>query len=159
MQFKIHQRKADKNNTELYKKAVAFFAEQLLSKSRRERLKLTIIIKHFRGRAKNDSGYCTQVSRNRYIIEINRKYDFPTTISTLAHEMVHVKQGVMGKLLMTHVGFKWKGKLFRSVDIDSNNDYYNTEWEIEAYKLEPELTKKFFRDIIQSQFKQIPEIE
>jgi RNase P/RNase MRP subunit p30 len=114
MLLKIHQRKADKNNTELYRKAVGYFADQLLSKARQKKLKLTIIIKHFKGAAKKESAACTQVSRNRYVIEINRAKSFPTIISALAHEMVHVKQGVMGKLLMTTVGFKWKGKLFRS---------------------------------------------
>lgn len=140
MLLKIHQRKADKNNTELYKRAVQMFVDELLSKSKQKRLKLKVIFKQFRGKHRGYCGYLNQISRNRYVIEINRNKDFPTIISTLAHELVHVKQGVLGKLLLTPTGYKWNGTLYKVADEDYEDSLL---WEREAHLLEKALTKQF----------------
>lgn len=158
MQIKLHQRKSDKSNTELYRKAVEFFAEQLLPKTKRERLKLSIVFKKFKGKNyKNDFGSCNQIdgSRNKYKIEINNIHPFHSIIATLAHEMVHVKQGVYGKLIEKKVGFVWKGTLYKNVDMKDTDVYNATEWEQEAYQLEQVLTKKFFKDVMIEEVKLI----
>ena len=148
MQFKIHQRKSDKNNTEIYKKAVEFFVGELLPKSKRDKLKLTIIIKNFKTKEKTQMGYCSQLSRNSYKVEINKRQPFHSIISSIAHEIIHVKQGVIGKLTNKDEGFVWQGKMYKNVDIGEHNVYINTPWELEAYKLEPQLTEKFFKQVV-----------
>jgi len=156
MQIKIHQRKSDKNNTELYKKAVLFFADQLLSKTKLKKLKLSIILKKFKGNASEESGNCEQITRNNYKIEVNNNKPFQGIISTLAHEMIHVKQGMYGQLIMKSNGFVWKNKLYKSVDIDKDNQYDNCSWEKEAYTLEPILTKRFLSEVLVNEVKVFP---
>lgn len=147
MELKLHQRNSDKNNTEIYKKAIQFFIDKLLPKYKQKRLKVSIIFKKFRGACSLESGSCEQISRNRYKIEINKIKPFHKIISTLAHELCHVKQGVNGKLIMTTEGFKWNGKLYKSVDIpDERNE--ELPFEKEAYSLEKVLTPEFFNTII-----------
>jgi hypothetical protein len=158
MQLKIHQRKSDKNNTELYRKAVEFFAEELLSKSKRDKLQVSVVLKKFKGKNyKNDYGSCNQIdgSRNKYKIEINNIHPFHSIIATLAHEMVHVKQGVLGKLIEKKIGFVWKGTLYKNVDMKDTDVYNATEWEQDAYRLESELTKKFFKYVMIEEVKSI----
>jgi hypothetical protein len=148
MQFKLHQRKSDKGNTLLYKKAIEFFVDALLSKTKQNKLKIKIIIKNFKKNPNKELGNCAQVNRYNYIIEINKNQSFPSVISTLAHEISHVRQGVMGKLVMTTIGFVWNGKLFKSVDIDNASVYNDSAWEKEAFSNEVKLTKIFFKTIL-----------
>lgn len=156
MKLKIHQRKSDKNNTELYKKAVQFFADELLSVSKQNKLTLKIIIKKFKGTAKTESGNCAQNSRYNYTIEINKDKSFPNIISTLFHELIHVRQGMMGKLSMTSTGFVWNGKLYKSVDIVDYKEL-DKPWELLAYQGERELTHKFFKSMIKEEVKEYTE--
>lgn len=153
MQVKIHQRKSDKNNTDIYKKAILFFASELLSKTKQKKLKLSVVLKKFTGKSAEESGNCEQISRNNYKIEINNNKAFQGIISTLAHEMIHVKQGIYGELIMKDNGFVWKNKLYKSVDIDQDNKYDNCSWEKEAYALEPILTKRFLSEVLVNEVK------
>jgi hypothetical protein len=157
MQVKIHQRNGDKNNTDLYRKAVQFFIDELIPKTKQEDLALSVVFKKFTGIYKNEFGGCEQLARNKYKIEINSLKTFIEEISSLAHEIVHVKQGVMGKLVMKDVpdGFIWKGKLYKSVDIRKNNLYNDEklEWENEANELERVLVQKFFSKFLVNEVK------
>lgn len=157
MLVKIHQRKSDKNNTELYKKAVEFFADELLTKSQKDKLKLAIIIKKFKGKEKSDIGYCDQKSRYEYKVEINKDKPFHSIISAIAHEFIHITQGVKNKLIMNKEGFIWKNRMYKNVDIANEEDYIDTPWELEAYKLEPKLTEKFFKQILIQEVKTLNE--
>lgn len=52
---------------------------------------------------------------------------------SLAHEMVHVKQYVLGELDDIDISqVKWKGELYQSGDTE-DEAYWNSPWEIEAY--------------------------
>ncbi len=153
MKIRILQRKGDKNNKELYRKAVEFYADVLLPKTKQENLEISVIFKQFHGKTKNESGNCGQVSLNKYIIEINKNKQFHKILATLAHEMVHVKQGIFGQLVMTANGFIWKDKVYKSVDIEDFATYNNTKWEVEAYSQETDLVKKFIREIIMKEVK------
>ena len=154
MDLKIHQRKSDKNNTELYKKAVEFFASELLSKANQELLKLSITFKKFRGAIKLEHGSTGQISRYNYKMDINNYYPFHSIISTIAHEMVHIKQGVKGNLKYRTNGLMWKNEL-HDVDTIDEEEYNKKEWEAEARILEISLTEKFFKTIILPEVKTI----
>lgn len=57
-------------------------------------------------------------------------------LSTLAHEMVHVRQYVTGDLVDGYSAqCRWKGKEYEMPDIFSD-DYYFTPWEVEAFGLQ-----------------------
>lgn len=147
MQLKIHQRKGDKNNTILYRRAVQFFADELLSKAKQNKLTLTLVFKKFKGESKHEFANAAQINRYNYKIEINKEKPFHAIISSIAHEMVHLRQGVLGKLIMTITGFKWNGVLYKESEIPEN-EYFDQPFEAEAYALEVELSKKFFRQVL-----------
>jgi hypothetical protein len=55
-------------------------------------------------RMSNDTsyGYCTQLEDNEYDVDIKRTLRLRDMLSTLAHEMVHVKQYELGELTQTN---------------------------------------------------------
>lgn len=78
---------------------------------------------------------------NTYEIIIMMNHNKYELISTLAHEMVHVKQMANGELEIDQETEKkyWKG-------VDHTHTYYdNQPWEIEAFKKENKLANDFMR--------------
>ena len=63
-------------------------------------------------------------------------------ISTMAHEMVHVKQYAKGQMTHTKNGRVrlWRGKKIRA-------EYYDCPWEVEAFGKERVLANKVFKII------------
>jgi len=51
-------------------------------------------------------------------------------LKTLAHELVHVKQYVMGELTWRERGLLWKGHLYTPENL---GEYFDTPYEIEAF--------------------------
>ena len=86
-------------------------------------------------------GYCLQTQDHKtFEIEVNtgmRLYDF---ISTICHEMVHVKQFYRKQLCVD--SRKWKSKI-----ISKNVDYENQPWEKEAFKAEGLLALECFQEL------------
>src|SRR5229473_7446120 len=139
MQYKLHQRNSDKNNTALYKHAIEFFTSELFTKKQQEKLELSIIIRNIKNNRNNNTyGTCEQVTNYNYKIEINKNLPFHEIIATIGHEMVHAKQGISGKLLYKKYGFIWLGKMYKNLD-----EYKSFPWELEAKELEIILAKKF----------------
>ena len=83
------------------------------------------------------NGYVKESSKGKFELSINNKLDFYQSISTMAHEMIHVKQSTRGDLVTTSKGVLWKGKNLKWVP------YTFKPWEIEAFKREINLTKKY----------------
>jgi hypothetical protein len=77
-------------------------------------------------RMSNDEnyGYCTELDDNEYEVDIKRTLNLRTMLSTLAHEMVHVKQYELGELTQTN---------------EAGIDYWDKPSEIEATGREPGL--------------------
>ena len=63
-----------------------------------------------------------------------------TVLRTLAHELVHVKQYLVGDLSWRDKGMMWKGKLFTPEYL---TDHLETPYEIEAYGREKGLLVSF----------------
>ena len=83
-------------------------------------------------RLKGYEGTCLDIGHREYLIEIDKKLslgdDFLTTIF---HEMVHVKQYVR-KELFSDVNF-----------YNTREEYLNLPWEIEAYEMQEVLLEKW----------------
>lgn len=75
-------------------------------------------------------GYCMMTDNNRtFEIEVDKKLDVEEMITTICHEMVHVKQYVRNEL-----------------GINDNHDgqnYFELPYEKEAYRLQETLLKQF----------------
>ena len=58
----------------------------------------------------------------------------------LGHELVHVKQYVVGDLSIKAKGMYWKGEL---TSVGNMMEYFKSPWEVEAYGLERYLWMNF----------------
>jgi len=90
---------------------------------------------NLRGKVTSVYGDCLDLDHKIVI----RLFSSTEWISTLFHELVHAKQYLYGDLQLENSYAYWKGRLLKR----KNYDYSNEPWEIEAVKLEDEMTKKY----------------
>lgn len=77
-----------------------------------------------------------------FSITLNTTNPRDPILQTLAHEIVHLKQYVTRELTMNNNDqYVWKGKRWKE-PLDSDDAYYDSPWEIDAYGREVGL---FFR--------------
>ena len=74
-------------------------------------------------------------------IEVNKNISLKDFVSTIIHEMVHVKQ--FAREEMSVYGMRWKSK-----NISENTDYMDLPWEKEAYRMEEKLVKLIWEENI-----------
>lgn len=116
-----------------------FFADKLISKRMSPYVFLDIIIRS----NMREHGICSPIEFNTankargFEIELRKKKSLKSMISTLAHEMVHVKQYALGEINENNC--KWKGK---NVNV-RKVDYFDLPWEEEAYRLEHVLLAEY----------------
>ena len=81
-------------------------------------------------------GYCMQEDTNRmFTIDVQKDLSLRDFITTICHEMVHVKQYARNE--MDCYGRKWKTKV-----ISDTVGYYDLPWEKEAYRLQDKLAQE-----------------
>jgi hypothetical protein len=112
--------------------AAFFYAQELLSPQMRKHITVTI---EFRTAIK-DLGNCMIADFNEwnkarfFEIQLKRHRSHESTLRTLAHEFIHLKQFAKGEL--NDENTKWKGQL-----ISEDTSYFDLPWEVEAASLEP----------------------
>jgi hypothetical protein len=134
--------------------SVKFYLSKLLTKNKRD--KLTIYINVINKPVDDERyGYCDPLGKNpqngrdEYEIEcVHSPKADPikgNVYKNLAHEMVHVKQfatGQMNRHIVTQktssgkrlTGTLWEGKIYSNAKFeDTDEGYYNSPWEIDAY--------------------------
>lgn len=121
-------------------RATEFFAKELLPNSRIRNNCLTKI--RFDANLINygscgAEGYNTRNQPREFLIEIHPGLGAAVILSTLAHEMVHVKQLIFGET--NDELSMWRGK---RIDADKV-DYWEHPWEIDAHGREAGLLTKF----------------
>ena len=85
-------------------------------------------------------GYCMQEDTNRmFTIDVQKDLSLRDFITTICHEMVHVKQYARNEI--NGVDLCWKGR-----NISKDTDYWNYPWEKEAYRLQ----KRYANEIWES---------
>lgn len=82
-------------------------------------------------RGDNNYGYCCDLEDGEYEIEVKRGLPLRTLLTTVAHEMVHVKQYKTGQLTQTN---------------EINIDYWDRPSEIEAHGRETGLFIRWAED-------------
>lgn len=117
--------------------ATEFFAKELMPRAWD---KLYVDIEF--SRMNRVHGMVNRLSRYEYQMDISKTLGRKNIISTIAHEMVHIKQLFRGELVMNLTYSKWNGKSF-----PINYDYFNAPWEIEAYGREVGLVHKYFNSM------------
>jgi hypothetical protein len=108
--------------------ATFFFANELLTSQMLPHISLNIVMKS----TMRDLGCCSVTHYNSWYkprtfqIELRRHRSYKTTLMTLAHEMVHVKQYAKGEINV------WLNKWHKQkIDTDTV-PYEQLPWEIEA---------------------------
>jgi hypothetical protein len=74
----------------------------------------------------------------RYIIWVD-DFGKNETITTLSHELIHLKQYHTNKIIIINQNVIWNGKLYENVN---DSDYNLRPWEIEAFSNQNDLSKK-----------------
>lgn len=122
------------------KSALNFFAESLMHKNLCRNIKVRVC---FGEDLENTTVWEDDNSRPReFTITVNSKVGYRTTLLTLAHEMVHVKQYATGELRDALRGptlHRWHNKPYDAKVVD----YWDHPWEIEAYGREYGLYLRF----------------
>jgi len=91
---------------------------------------------------KNEFGQCeVQDSIREFVIDVKKDLSLKSFVSTILHEMVHVKQFVRKELSPS--GLKWKSK-----SVPEDTEYLELPWEKEAHKMEEILVKKIWKEDI-----------
>lgn len=84
-------------------------------------------------------GFCMQGDTNReFEIEIDKKITIKEMVTTICHEMVHVKQFARKEMDdgQQNGRARWKSKF---IPMDTN--YYDLPWEKEAYRMQDKLAQ------------------
>jgi hypothetical protein len=111
-------------------KVVQKMIETLMPRMRT--LEITVNIKKLTGDA---VGWCMMEDTNRdFTIDVHNKLTLKDFVTTICHEMVHVKQ--FARRETCGYGVKWKGK-----KITPKTPYYDLPWEKEAYKMQDKLAQ------------------
>lgn len=86
-------------------------------------------------------GFCLQVDNRQYELEIDASLGLRDFVTTIVHEMVHVKQGVRGELREIFGKQYWKGRV-------CNKEYMEQPWEKEAYRLQDKLATWVWENVL-----------
>jgi hypothetical protein len=78
---------------------------------------------------------------NDWILSLPNDKDPLTVISFIAHEIIHLKQYMIGELVdLEGEGIRWKGNIF--LDFETEYEYTSLPWEVEAFSREKVLLKQ-----------------
>jgi len=139
-------------NPELAEKLISatkFISKELMSFKKLSRLKIKINVRKTTlgtrtlGRVTHDSKFFAQ---KEFVIELNDNQSTSEMITTLAHELVHIKQGVSKEVVykfdkdVNKLFVSWKGKDLGEV---GQVPYRERPYEIEAFSKEQILADMF----------------
>ena len=132
--------KTSKTKLSICKKAIDFYGKMLLG-ALYPKISVNIIFE----KRMNDHAFCVWEDKNfrgrEFTITIDHRLSKKETLLTLAHEMVHVKQYAKGEIkdYLKSERVRWKNNIFEPDKID----YWDQEWEIEAFGRERGLYVRF----------------
>ena len=120
----------NKTQRDIAEKVVDFMIGQLLPRHRT--LDITV---EFTKMNDDAVGYCQMGDTNReFIIEVDKTSGIKEMVTTICHEMIHVKQYVRKEMtdnLVEGGQATWRGR-----KVNPNTKYYDLPWEKEAYRLQ-----------------------
>lgn len=133
--IEIHASGGTRKEKELAEKVAYWCVKKLMPRLRN--IEISIEIKNLKG---NWADVMMEDSRREYTIRLQRGLSLFDLISTMCHEMVHVKQYVRKE--MDDFGGRWKT---RKVARDTN--YFDLPWEKQAFKMESKLAIECVQEI------------
>lgn len=93
----------------------------------------------------NAYGYCMQTDDHKtFEIEIDRNLRMYDLVSTLCHELTHLKQYYRKEMVQLDDGrTRWKKKVY-----PESYDYDKSPWEKEAFRVEKDLALECFYEVL-----------
>lgn len=93
----------------------------------------------------NAMGYCLELGDHKtFEIELDKNLRLFDTVSTLCHEMTHLKQYYRKEMVNLNYGrVRWKKKTYRE-----GLQYEKRPWEKEAFKVETQLAIDCFTEML-----------
>jgi hypothetical protein len=89
-------------------------------------------------------GYCTMIDKRVFEIEVDKNLRLFDFVSTLTHEMTHLKQYARGEMKPLDDGrTQWKRKIY-----SENTSYEDSPWEKEAFRVEKQLAMECFEEVL-----------
>lgn len=130
-----------KSKKDLAEKVTAWYLKKVMPQMRT----LDITIKLTKCYDKGVYGYCMEGENNReFEIEIDKNlriYDF---VTTLCHELTHLKQYARGEMKQYDRGLtRWKGVVY-----PEDTPYDDKPWEIEAHDIQNKLAMQCFEEAL-----------
>lgn len=129
-----------KDKRELAEKVVGWYIKKFLPRFRT--LDVTVTLTNCLTKS-NAYGYCMHLGKNTFEIEVDknlRLYDF---VSTLTHELTHMKQYARKEMVSLDDGrTRWKKKIYNDVS------YEDSPWEKEAFRVEKQVALQCFEEIL-----------
>lgn len=135
----IHVVGSTKKNRDLAYKAASWYINKYMPRMRTLDITINLI------KLKGAYGFCMECDTNReFEIEIDKTLNKQDLVSTVIHEMIHVKQYARKELFQGCNGrTRWKSRWYSSYD---SVDYEDQPWEKEAHRLDEKLAKQFFKE-------------
>lgn len=126
-----------KKEREIAKEVVALCVKKLMP--RMKTLDITVELQNI-----DALGYCLEETPREFVLSIQKGLTISDLVSTICHEMIHVKQYARRELKNVNGRTLWKKKDYTNVS------YMECPWEKEAYAKEAKLAQDCF---INLQFK------
>lgn len=148
MRIKVKQRGESRSNHPIFIRAIEFFGRKLVPVKYRDSLQITLIMSK-PTRMVEDMGNHCMYDQFDHQLAIDKSLPFHDIIRTIAHEMIHLKQSVLGQLETRQVGKKiewfWKGNSYGTSPYKNLSplEHYKLPWEKEAYDKEQKLAREF----------------
>jgi len=122
----------NKFQREIAEKTVGEMIEALMPRMRT--LEIEVQIKTLKDEG-DAIGFCNMGETNReFEIEVSKNLSLKDFVTTICHEMVHVKQ--YARKEMSDTGHMWK-----KMRVPEKTKYYDLPWEKEAYRMQDKLAQ------------------
>lgn len=130
-----------KDKKELAEKVVSWYIKKMLPRVRTLDITVNLTTCYERGAY----GYCMMTDDHRtFELEIDKNLRLFDFVSTICHEMTHLKQYFRKEMVQLDDGrTRWKKKVY-----SQDTTYEDSPWEKEAFRVEKELATQCFREVL-----------
>lgn len=134
----IHTHGSTTVRQKLAKNAVNWYIDRYLPNVRKLHIDVHM------GALSEVNGSCTQLKKRKYMLEIDSRLNMDDFVTTVMHEMIHVKQYVLNEMHdMPSGSVRWKSRPINPMNLD----YWEHPWEKEAHKYDRVLSSIFMVDM------------
>lgn len=151
MEINISQRFGERQNLATIKKATHYFLDTMFTDKELKKIEnISIILKKLKASVGCQYEQLTSDQKFLITIELDRNEPLENIIATLAHEMIHAKQMVSGRLQIMRLNYVWEGKsygIFPYRKLNRAKQIEKIPWETEAYTNQDAYARKFFNHL------------